>query len=202
MTTATCIISTYGDLDYWGPLAERAKLSAENQTVPFDQVIRSHEETLAKARNWGAGQATTEWLCFLDGDDELDNEYVHSMLEGKGDIRRPALLGVQDGVEDDYPVMLPERDLAAANFIPIGAFVRRSQFLRVGGFRELPILEDWDLWQRCYLDGATILPCPEAIYRVNVHQGSRNSNQSLHGQVYSQIRTDYAERFRSRPFQI
>jgi len=197
MSSAACIISTYGDYGTWGPKAENAARSADLQSWSFDQVICSHGETLHEARNNGADLAHTEWLVFLDADDELDYKYCESMLNGKGDIRQPATLGIVNGVEDDFPVVIPERNLAEANYIVIGAFVRREQFLRVGGFDAYPVLEDWALWIKCKLDGASILPCPEAIYRVHVNLEGRNNQADLHGQVYSQIRQQYGESLRN-----
>lgn len=111
----------------------------------------------------------------MDADDELDERYVENMLAGSGDIRQPSTLGVIDGVEDDTPVLIPERPLRVSNFIVIGAFLRTSYFQRVGGFDDFAAFEDWDLWRRCVNAGAVIKPTPGAVYRVHVRSGSRNS---------------------------
>lgn len=195
--SASCVIGTFGDRTRWEAFAARATASAYKQRFPFDQVIWSHADTLQHARNDGANDATSEWLVFLDADDELDTLYLKSMLEAKGDIRRPATLGIVDGVEDDEPVMITRADLRVRNFIVIGAMIRREAFLRVGGFSDDPILEDWDLWIRLYLDGAEIVDVPEAVYRVHVRPQSRNSFERLHGSVYSEIKNRYRDRWNS-----
>lgn len=193
---ATVVIATYGDRTHWDKVAVAAIDSVAEQSVPA-VLVRVHGQTLAEARNEGARRAKTEWLCFLDADDALDAGYVQQMLDGDGDIRRPSTLGVYpDGTEDDHPVMISRKDLSVANFIVIGAFVRRKLFLSVGGFRDLPCLEDWDLWIRCYLSGAIITDVPEAIYRVGVREGSRNKDQRTHDQVYGMIKGTYREAFR------
>lgn len=191
--SATCIIASYGDFAVWQPLIARARASARNQTRPFDQLFWHHldDGTLQEARNEAAAEAKTDWLCFLDADDELDEHYHEAMHAAAGDIKRPATLGVVDGVQDDEPVMIPRADLRVRNFIVIGAFIRREEFLRVGGFSADPILEDWDLFTRLHLDGAEIVDVPKAIYRVHVRQGSRNSVEQAHGAVYSEIRNRY-----------
>lgn len=184
------VIATYGDMDEWLPRVQRASASVQNQTVPADVVIWKHGETLASARNEGAGECATDFVIFLDADDELDEHYIEAMQAATGDIRRPCTLGVhEDGHEDDYPVMIPQRDLREANYIVIGAAVDHWMFDMVGQFEELPILEDWALWQKCVLQqNAVVTEVPDAIYKVHVgRQGQRNENPALHGEVYQQL---------------
>lgn len=172
-------------------MVERARESAQNQTIQADMIIWSHEDSLAQARNKGMQACQTEYVVFLDADDELDYLYIESMLNADGDICRPSTLGVVDGVADDAPVMIPRRPLYDGNYIVIGSKVNVKLALDVGGFRELPILEDWDLWIRMKLAGADIVDVPEAIYRVNVYPNSRNTS-GKHGAVYSEIRNLYS----------
>lgn len=186
------VVSTYGD-DKWKSLAQRAVASAEAQTIPV-QVVQVHGNTLASARNLGAARASGEWQIFLDADDELDPRYVEHMLAAEGDIRRPSTLGIVDGKEDDYPVLIPYQDIRVANYIVIGAMHRRSDFLAVGGFRELPILEDWALWLALVTNGANVVDVPEAIYRVHVNPRGRNQNAKKHGRIYTQLRNEYRGR--------
>ena len=188
------IVATYGNLPEWNELADRAVRSAEAQTVKSTEIIRGFGKTLSESRNGAATLATGEWLCFLDADDELDSRYCEAMELATGDIRRPATLGIVDGKEDDAPVMIPRRNLMVANYIVIGAWMRRSSFLAAGGFREFPVLEDWDLFLRLWLAGDQVVDVPDAIYRVHVQPNSRNQNQKLHGHVYNQIRRQYAGR--------
>ena len=188
----TVIIPTFGNLEKWSLLALRATDSVYAQTVPAEP-IRVHGLTLAEARNNGASLATTEWLIFLDADDELDPTYVEYMLSGEGDIRQPSTLGVVDGKEDDFPVLIPPHPggFMIGNHLIIGCMVRKSLFDAVGGFRDLPALEDWDLWIRMRLEGATVGACPDAIYRVHVNPNSRNQNTALHAQTYAAIQQRY-----------
>jgi hypothetical protein len=172
----------------WFPLGRRAMLSVSGQ--PAD-AIRIHGDSLASARNQAGHDAWTEWLIFLDADDELSPGYVEAMLkaaESGGDIFKPATLGVVDGVEDDEPVMIPKRDLLRSNHIVIGAMVRRELFEAAGGFRELPSLEDWDLWLRLVLEfDAEVVEVPDAVYRVHVQPDSRNQNVKAHREAYVEI---------------
>lgn len=191
------IIATFGGGE-WLKRRDRAAISVEKQSKHPSEIIRFHGETLHEARNEAARMSMSDWLIFLDADDTLDTHYVRNMCKGTGDIRQPSTLGVVDGVEDDEPVLIPKRNLIEANYIVIGAMCRRDLFLEVGGFRDLPSLEDWDLWIRMVLAGAEVAPCPEAIYRVNVRSNSRNQDTSKHARCYTEIRGRYLTEWRRK----
>jgi hypothetical protein len=188
----TVIVPVFGDHRRWTDLAHRAARSAIAQTTPPARVFISTAETLCVARNGPAEWARTEWLCFLDADDELDVRYLEAMLAASGDLRQPATLGVVNGVEDAAPVVIPARPLLDANYIVIGAFIRTELFWDLGGFRHLPAYEDWDLWIRAWLAGAEITAVPEAIYRVHVSPTGRNAMERDRAiACYHQVRSRY-----------
>lgn len=197
--TVGVVVATYGDVEEWRPLARKATDSCEVQTIRPDSIIWWHGDSMADARNIGASLSQTDWLIFLDADDTLDERYVEEMLAGSGDLRQPSTLGVYpDGSTDNEPYLIqPKRNLLEGNHIVIGAMIRNSLFKEMGGFDDLPILEDWDLWIRCWLVGANITACPGAIYRVGVNDSGRNSS-SAHGDVYTRIRAKYSVIARER----
>lgn len=196
-TDISVVVATYGDIDRWGPMAERAIRSVGRQSRAPADVTRVHGSSLHEARNEGARLANGRWLCFLDADDELDGGYLEAMERATQEhwhfnmapefIFQPATLGVVDGKEDDAPVLIPQANLLERNYLVIGTVVRKDPFLRLGGFDDWPILEDWELFIRFFLDGATTVKVPEAVYRVHVNMESRN-NQALHNRVYNDIR--------------
>ena len=187
----TVCVSTYGDESWVGSAESIAIPSVYRQTFPVEVIHSHHKYSLSESRNQAALSAETEWIIFLDADDELDPSYVEEMLQGTADLRRPSTLGVVDGVEDDFPYLIPEKDILTSNYIVIGTMVRRQQFLDVGGFSDLPILEDWDLWIRMLHSGCSIEAIPKAIYRVHVNSNSRNSDHALADQYAAMIRSKY-----------
>lgn len=198
--TVDVIVPTFGD-PKWRETALRAIYSAEAQTVRPHRIWPVFDDTLAAARNYGGLHSQADWLIFLDADDELDPHYIEHMLAGEGDMRWPSTLGIVDGVEDDEPVLLqlrPGERGITRNHMVIGTMVRREQFLAVGGFRDLPILEDWDCWIRLQLAGAVPMPCPEAVYRIHVRKDSRNHNIDEHGYWYSQIQGLYQDEWNAK----
>lgn len=199
MSNVTVVVGTFGEESVWEPLARRAMASVERQTVLPDEILWVHRDSLQEARNTGAEMAGTEWLIFLDADDELDQGYVEAMLRAPGDLRRPMTLGVyEDGSEDAAPIFIPRKPLLEANFIVIGAMCRREQFLRLGGFDDYPMLEDWALWLKMACDGAEIADAHGAIYRVHVRPDSRNTGGNLANKTYSRIQSRFREEARGK----
>jgi GT2 family glycosyltransferase len=186
------VIGTFGD-SRWVTKANTAMASAAAQTVRCD-VVHVHADTLANARNLGAAGGGYDWLVFLDADDELDARYVEEMLASDGDLRQPSTLGVYpDGREDAEPVLIPKKRLLDGNYLVVGTMISHDMFEAAGRWGDEPYAEDWALWIRARLAGATVGHCPKAIYRVGVNDDSRN-NQSRQLQVhwYNLIRNRYA----------
>lgn len=201
----TVCIGTYGDYATWSDMVDRRAMpSVERQTLPAAAIRWVHGATLHEARNVAAETARpahsrSEWICFLDADDELDEHYLEAMTEAIAKLEdgawllQPATLGVHpDGHEDPHPVVIPAKPLLDGNFLVIGTLLRQEQFHRLGGFGNWPIYEDWDLWIRCWRDGAATRPVPEAIYRVHVNSSGRNSaGRSAQVRTYNEIRRQY-----------
>lgn len=168
------IVGTHGD-ESWRTLAEtRALPSAYAQTLPAREVIHVHADTLHEARNEGAQRASGEWLCYLDADDELHRHYLRRMAEGTADLRGPSVQYVRPDGMVNRPLVIEPMDLRNGNYLVIGTLVRRQMFLDVGGFRDWEFYEDWCLWQRCWLAGATIEQLPGAVYKAYMRWDSRN----------------------------
>lgn len=169
------VVGTFGDEEYWGPLAQRALKSVVTQTFPVDGMVHVHAADLATARNEGAAQLETDWLIFLDADDTLHHDYVHYSMLGTGDIRQP--MTVTRGNPDEQPIFIPPKNsLREGNWIVVGAMCKSELFFTAGGFNPAyPVYEDWALWLRMNLLGAEIGQAPGAIYEVTVREGSRNN---------------------------
>lgn len=173
----TICVCTFGDPS-WADLARtRAIPSATAQGVP---VCHSHAGDLAEARNQAADLADTEWLVYLDADDELEPGYITAMASGTADVRAPAVRYVADTIPAPRVMRVAGHDHACTaeclpygNWVVVGAAVRRQMILDLG-WQDFPVYEDWDLWLRCHLAGATFETIPTAVYRAHVRPDSRN----------------------------
>lgn len=174
----TVIVGTFGD-EKWAALAEERAIPSVPAGVP---VIHTHAHTLRDARNAGLRKADTEWVCHLDADDELTPDYFDRMAEGTADVRAPSVQYVRNGLP--YPPGMPQvwahhhecsaECLPHGNWIVVGALARRQLLLGIGGWRDFNWSEDWDVWLRCHLAGASIEPMPQAVYIAHVRPDSRN----------------------------
>lgn len=174
----TVVVATFGAQE-WQELAKtRAVPSAEAQT----QVVQVHGATLHDARNQGLALVETEWVVFLDADDELEPGYVEALAQGTADLRAPAVRYVSSTTwrSPRMPRVAGHRHDCTADCLPdgnwlvVGTAVRTDLVCEVGGWRDWACYEDWDLWLRCWQAGATIEAIPDAIYRAHVRPDSRN----------------------------
>ena len=178
----TVVVGTYGDPS-WHLLAQnRAIPSADALGVP---VVHSIGTSLHDARNTGLEHVDTEWVCFLDADDELEPGYFEAMERSEADLRAPSVRYVKDRTARQLrKPWMPRVSghvhdctadcLTEGNWLVIGTLVRADQVRKVGGFRDFTWSEDWDLWVRCWRDGASVGAVPKAIYRAHVRYNSRN----------------------------
>jgi glycosyltransferase involved in cell wall biosynthesis len=175
----TVVVATFGG-DEWPQLAhDRAVPSAIALDVP---VITAHAGSLHDARNLGLEDVQTEWVCFLDADDELTDGYFDAMAQGVADVRAPSVSYVRDGrPQAPYVPNVAGHHhdceagcLMEGNWLVVGSVARADLIREVGGWRDFPVYEDFDLWLRCYLAGASIEAIPEAVYRAHVRPDSRN----------------------------
>ena len=176
----TVVVATFGS-DEWQDLAhERAIPSA--RALGVDVAYAYSTTGLHTARNVGLQDVQTEWVCFLDADDELTPGYFDAMAQGTADVRAPSVSYVRNGrPQAPYmPKVAGHRHdctadcLPQGNWLVVGSVARTELLVNVGGWRDFPVYEDWDLWLRCHLAGASIEAIPDAVYRAHWRADSRN----------------------------
>lgn len=177
----TICVATFGGPE-WERLARtRALPSAHALGVP---AVHVHGPSLHEARNGAVALVRTPWLIHLDADDELEPGYITAMAAGSADVRAPAVRYIRGYGDRSARASMPrvaghEHDcvgdcLPYGNWLVVGAAVRTEMVVKVGGWRDFDWSEDWDLWLRCYLAGASFEAIPSAVYRAHVRRGSRN----------------------------
>jgi glycosyltransferase involved in cell wall biosynthesis len=171
-----------------------AMASVYAQTLtPGQVVVQVDHQGLGHAatRNAAMAAVTTEWVTFLDDDDELLPHHLehlidvantvpadliypwHQIVDAHGQPMRDLLNG--RGVPFD------EEELRRNNFIPV-TVLARSGAVRAAGFpvsgpgRPWWKCEDWGCWQRMLDNGCTFYHTPEITWKWH-HWGGNTSGQ-------------------------
>lgn len=182
------IIATHGD-EVWSELAQTRPLpSARAQDAAEVLIGHDPEGNRASVRNALAEKASGDYLCFLDGDDELAPGYVEAMQRAydKEETSGPLLLTPRVSYvvkgRARVPKFWPEVPVWSGNWMVVGTLVERTQFLHVGGWREFSVedwneWDDWELWIRCQKAGARPVKVKQAVYIA--HQESTSRHRTL-----------------------
>lgn len=193
MISVSIIIATHGD-ESWERLARERPLPSVTDEPAEVLIGHDPDGNRATVRNALASQASGDYLCFLDGDDELEPGFVaemqraHERAQADGPLLlTPSIAYVVKGRKRP-PRFWPEKPLHLGNWIVLGTLVPRDLFHEVGGWREFDEADwnewdDWELWIRCHKAGAAIIKVPRAVY-VAYHEPT-----SRHRSLTQQHRT-------------
>lgn len=193
MTTVTVCIPSIAPR---GKMLTRAIASVTVQTRPANGIavaIDHDRRGAAPVRNDAWRMAATEFVAFLDDDDELLPHHLEHLLAVQADTgadlvypwhriigpdgrTKADLLGAQGQPFDPA-------ELDVRNFIPVTVLVRRSLLADVGGFPrtnspEWPHddCEDWGCWKRLRDAGAQFVHTPEVSWLWH-HHGQNTSGR-------------------------
>lgn len=133
------------------------------------------------ALNQGLRDATTEFVFPMGADDAL-TENCLEILRGliwNADITYPSMVLTTEDMRviDEYAAdpFCPNR-LLVWNYVPGVFLARREKLLGCGGYRDLEMLEDWDVLVRASRAGLRFKAAPEAKYVYRQVPGSRNKS--------------------------
>jgi O-antigen biosynthesis protein len=179
--------------------------SSREETVNFlnhfipnanESLIRQENSGVVSARNRLINDVTTDFLVFLDPDDEFESDYVSMAF---------SILDADRGVEIIYPNVLVYDvaqnshtvwgtgpfnidTLTLVNTIPMSSIISTRLIRTLGGyspdFETGP--EDWDLWVRAALSNAKAEHLPEVGYKYTKAEVSRSSSLELNMSEYQE----------------
>lgn len=148
---------------------------------------------VAVARNNGVAASDTEFIVFLDADDELRPDYLISMdafirANPNYDFYHPNLTVVTP--EGRLAPFSDESDPTSQGFEHLlkgcviafgGAVVRADFYRRLEGLRSGIRCEDYDFWLRATAQGGRALYNPEALYVYHQDVTGRRSEDAVAG---------------------
>lgn len=151
---------------------------------------------VAKARMEGVRFARGEYLLFLDGDDKLAPDYLEQMFikRHKGDIIYPNILWWYNGQQQNRLELvgrITPKQQFKTNKVLVTSLIKKDLFLKLGGFRNFPIYEDWDFWLRAMALGYKFYPANTTLYyRQNLLTRNRQTEE-LKQKTYYQIKKQF-----------
>jgi glycosyltransferase involved in cell wall biosynthesis len=171
-------------------LARAVKSVALQKLQPVAHLIETDfaHEGSAIVRNRALDRVSTEWVAFLDDDDELLPHHLR-VLHGWAerlcvDVVYPKCRIVRDGQElpmcpewAGRPDMPFDPDiLRQRSYIPVTSLVRTELAQKVGGFSypEGSGYDDWGMYLKLLDAGARFMHCPVLTWVW--HLGSQNSS--------------------------
>lgn len=145
-----------------------------------DNIVLKNNRGVSQARHEAFRFSSSKLILFIDGDDVLDPDYLEKMT-----------LAIADGADIAYPdLYLWAKDsklVVTPNaitpgfvkdhekvVIPVTCLMKREVYEKIGGFRELPVLEDLDFWIRAMALGFKFKKAQTLLW-YRRYEGTRNS---------------------------
>lgn len=177
-------------------MLKRAVTSVMNSTWPPNQisvVIDYENEGAAATRNRALAAIDTEWVAFLDDDDEFFPQHLERCWTfvnyHEADLVYPWYVGINENafhvpdeagnLVDPFGIPwhegMPRYIRQAGNFIPVTVMVKTALIKSVGGFEASGTMgqqgEDYIAWLKLLDAGAKFVHLPERTWRWNGHPG-------------------------------
>ena len=171
-------------------MLSRAVRSVERQDLPpYDVIVEpdTQREGPAGVRNRALDKVETQWVAFLDDDDEMHPEHLLTLARLQSDTGADVVwpwFTVQGG-RDPFPMHRGRQwDPEDPHQIPITVMARHAAVMDVGGFRTMPVGpkdrlgnrcgEDWQMWLDLSAAGYLFAHTPEQTWTW--HHGAHNTS--------------------------
>ncbi len=173
--------------------------------IPSDaiSIILPKNMGVAFARDIGVRMAKHTLLLFLDADDKLAPDFIEKCgkkLRGVhqagadivytdvltfGDVDRNKLYISPDEITPEY---LLGKNLA----IRVTSLMYKKMYEDLGGFRDLPIFEDWDFWLRAAVKGYTFARAETILWYRQGKNSRSDKSLDLREEIHKKITAPFA----------
>lgn len=183
-----------------GPdLASTLERLDSSSPVPVRRLRLSHNVGLAQALQCGLAACSHDVVARMDADDiSLPHRFLVQLpeIEAGADLVGAAILEFEgDGRESAGVLRVPpigtEAIAEAARwrnpFNHPTVVYRRTAVLSAGGYRELPLMEDYWVFTRMIANGSRVVNLPDALVRYRIDAGAYERKGGLR-QLRSEVR--------------
>jgi glycosyltransferase involved in cell wall biosynthesis len=172
---------------------DQATIDLLNRLLPHPRlrVLRTPNQGVARARNYGIEMATGAYILPLDADDRILPDYLARAVRILDQRPEAGFVGCHyrtfgERVEEYTPKDYCLPDLLVENVVPICSLFRRECWRKTGGYcSDLNGMEDWDLWLGILGQGYTGVVVPKILFEYRIRQHS-NITQIREPEVYQQ----------------
>jgi glycosyltransferase involved in cell wall biosynthesis len=173
--------------------------SIVREKYPEAQLVLQSNSGVSKARNTGLSASETEFVIFLDQDDQLVSGALDIMLRAAHEEKADFVYGDYFQVDEDgnnqQLIRQPDisgdpasMSLETCCSASVCCLFRRSTLLSIGGFDETMMgCEDWDVYTRLALSGAKFAHVPQPIFKFRYHPSSASKNFWLMWKCFRQF---------------
>lgn len=192
----------------------KGELSSFGRNKKSIQVHQTEHRGVSGARNFGIERASGEWIAFLDSDDEWYPEKLSKQMEFHKTHPEFLFSQTKEIWNKKGNLMEPKgkyrklsgwflKESLELCMVTSSSFLAHKQSLEtIGGFRtELPVCEDYDLWNRIFLSGHPIGLLDENLmirYGGNEDQLSNQYQAIERFRLYSLLLSKEESRFHGK----
>jgi len=137
-------------------------------------------------RNKAASYAKGKYLKYVDSDDTIFRMGLEIMINGMEQYPEAGfgLCSIKPDAGKEFPFMLTSKEAYEYHFLgpglfhkgPLTAIFLRTAFERMGGFKEIRMIGDTDMWHRMALQ-YPIVVMPDGIVSQRIHDAQELNDQ-------------------------
>lgn len=165
-----------------------------------DTIIPRDHSGVAKARDIAFKASTSPLILFLDGDDVISPDFIEKTIlvlaEGADVVYPDTYFWDWQGTQSGLYVTPEVLDAKFVNnhaktTLPVTCLMKREVYETVGGFRELPMLEDLDFFLRAMCNGYTFKKAQTLLW----YRQTQETRNRLDERIRSKVKKDILSQF-------
>lgn len=152
---------------------------------------------VARARDIGVRMSKSKLLLFVDADDKLAPDFIQQCGRHilKASIVYPNMLyfgNVERNKLYESPSKITAKYLMGKEInIPVTSMIWKDMYEKLGGFKDLPVFEDWDFWLRAMCNGYTFKRANTILWYRQSSSSRNKQSLELRHDTHAKITAPY-----------